>query len=90
MEPRPPSGIYEGMAMAHGLLPDGRIGNDGVPYAISKPEWVQLLAGGKSLPQPLLSHEHTKFCGGIRLIVDQESESVIASLGGNDDEGDDA
>jgi hypothetical protein len=89
LEPRPPGHMFEGMAMADGELPDGRIGSDGVPNALSKPEFVQLLEAGKPLPQPLWPEVPSKFWGGLQRLVDKESGTVIVSLGGDQQEDDD-
>jgi hypothetical protein len=55
LEPRPPGGSYESIAMLHGLVPDGMIDNDGVPFAF------------KDNNEP---HVHTPFCERMALSVE--------------------
>lgn len=86
LEPRPSQNRFASIAMAHGQLPDGTIANDGVPLALSKPEFVQLLEAGQPLPQPLVPHTHNPYCERIALIVDEsdgEPPVVIESLDGS-------
>jgi hypothetical protein len=55
LEPRPPGGSYESIAMLHGLVPDGMIDNDGVPFAF------------KDRVEP---HVCTPYCERMALSVD--------------------